>query len=207
MEKKFLKLGTLALLVSSAVFFSACSTSTQSEEGEEESTEMSEEEAEGEEAEEVEAPASPRMETMDEMGTTSVTLNWGSPGVKDRAIWGELVPWGEVWRAGANETSKVTFGSDVVIGETTVEAGTYGLLIIPQEEGDWTVIVTTQYDRDEHGIWGSMGYDETTDVVRVDVTPTWADESEERLKWGSEEGAITFAWEKARLSIPFSPAE
>ena len=205
MTKSIMKFGTLAIAACFLVF-SACTQPAQTEESEAAEVEQEAEEAEAEEPEK-EAPASPRAKIESASDNVTVTIDWGSPAVKGRKIWGGLEPYGEVWRAGANETTNITFSADVTIGDTNVSAGTYGMFIIPMEEGDWTVILNTSYDREEHGIWGSMGYSDENDVVRVNVTPTWVDEVEERLKYDATDDAIEFAWEKVRLSVPYSVSE
>lgn len=193
-------------MIAGAVAFTACSTASQSEESSEEEV-ASETTEETEETEEEEPPASPRMEVESEMNGTTVKVDWGSPGVKERVIWGDLVPYGEVWRAGANETTNIEFSSDVTLGGTAIPAGKYGLLIIPQEEGDWTVIINKNWSREEHGVWGSNGYDEEKDVARITVAPTWSEESSERLKYDITEEGVEFAWEKARLTVSLAISE
>ena len=200
MIRKVLNFVNLSVFFSALVVVSACTQGGQSEESADEAT--------AENTEETAAPvASPRADAQGEVAGVSVSVDWGSPAVKGRTVWGDLVPYGEVWRAGANETTNVEFGADVVIGGTTVKAGKYGLFIIAAEQGDWTVVLNTAWDREEHGIWGSNGYDQANDVARVQVTPEWSEDVAERLEYNVTEGAITFAWEKARLSIPVSPVK
>ena len=74
---------------------------------------------------------SPGSSVMQTVGLTDVTIQYSSPGVKGRKIWGALVPYGDVWRAGANEATRITFSKDVMVGTTNVPAGTYSLHMIP----------------------------------------------------------------------------
>lgn len=198
MIKKIFQFGMIA---ASAAMFVACSQPAQNET--EETTEV---EASEESTEKPEAPASPRVDVSGELNGVTVSINYGSPSVKGREVWGGLEEYGKVWRAGANETTAIEFSSDVVLGGQPVAAGKYGLFIIPNETGDWVVILNTQWSREDHGIWGAMGYSEENDVARVNVAPTWSEEVTERLEYTIADGNINFAWEKARLSIPVEAA-
>jgi hypothetical protein len=143
--------------------------------------------------------ASPRKEAKGTLNKVSVTIDYGSPSVKGRAVWESLVPSGEVWRAGANENTTVTFDNDVTIGGGNLKAGKYGLFIIPNKDSDWVVIFNSKNDS-----WGSNGYSKELDVIRVKISPTFVDDNQEGLMYAVGKGSIDFAWEKARLSIPVS---
>lgn len=84
-------------------------------------------------------PASPSQKIEQKVGFTEVTVEYSRPGVKGRTIFGDLVPFGKVWRTGANENTKVTFSKDVTIGGKSLKAGTYALYTIPNKES-WDVI-------------------------------------------------------------------
>ncbi|MFK8045644.1 MAG: DUF2911 domain-containing protein [Crocinitomicaceae bacterium] len=146
-------------------------------------------------------PKSPRMQSTSQVNGSDVTIDYGSPFVKGRTIWGELVPFNKVWRAGANETTKLVLSDDMKIAGKEVKAGTYGLLIEPKTEGSWTVILNTAWDYDKHGIWGSNGYKEENDVVRLEIAPTFVDELQESLTFSLDEGNLSFAWEYARFEL------
>ncbi|MDA7804395.1 DUF2911 domain-containing protein, partial [Crocinitomix sp.] len=96
-----------------------------------------------EEVEEVvEAPKSPRMSASGTVNGVQVDIDYGSPSVRERMIWGELVPFDKIWRAGANDATAITFGQDVSIDGKKVAAGTYALFIIPQASpANWTVVL------------------------------------------------------------------
>lgn len=146
-------------------------------------------------------PKSPRMQSANQVDGAEVMIDYGSPFVKGRTIWGELVPFNKVWRAGANETTKLVLADKMKINGNEVAAGTYGLLIVPKTEGDWTVILNKAWDYDQHGIWGSNGYDQEGDVLRIETTPTFVDELEESLTFTVESDKIKFAWEYARFEL------
>src|SRR5262249_37318094 len=119
--------------------------------------------------------------------------------VNNRKVWGELVPYKEVWRAGANENTTISFSSDVAVGGQKLAAGTYGLHMIPTE-ADWTVIFSQQ-----NGAWGSFSYDQKDDAAGVACASAGAP-FQERLGYAFEaptETSVTVAmrWEKIR--VPF----
>jgi hypothetical protein len=97
------------------------------------------------------------------IGYTKVVIHYGSPGVKGRTIWGELVPYGEVWRTGANEATTIEFDKDVYIEGKLVPEGKYSLFTIPGEE-EWTVILNEVYDQ-----WGAYKYDKEKDILRFTI--------------------------------------
>ena len=99
------------------------------------------------------------------IGLTDISVVYSSPSVKGRVIWGDLVPFGEVWRAGANENTIISFSTPVTIEGKKLSAGTYGLHMIPGKNS-WTIIFSTN-----HNSWGSFFYNQKEDALRVDVTP------------------------------------
>jgi hypothetical protein len=146
---------------------------------------------------------SPGAKITQTVGLTDISVEYSSPGVKGRVIWGKgkVVPYGEVWRAGANATTKVTFSKPVTIGTTSVPAGSYAYFVIPNEQGPWTVILNTDYAQG-----GAFAYTKDKDVVRVDVTPE-AIPSRERLvyvvsNFTNDTASLDLEWEKVRLSLP-----
>lgn len=108
---------------------------------------------------------SPAQTVTQEFGLSSIELSYSRPAVKGRTIWGDLVPYGKVWRTGANSATTITFGDDVTFGGQKVPAGKYGLLTIP-EAYQWTVIITKQLD-----VSSPSAYKQDQDVVRVKVNP------------------------------------
>ncbi|MEX1002540.1 MAG: DUF2911 domain-containing protein [Crocinitomicaceae bacterium] len=152
---------------------------------------------------------SPRIQKSVQKNGMDISFDYGSPRVKNRTIWGDLVPYDQVWRAGADEVSTVTFGNDVLVGGTLVEAGTYGMFIIPKEKEDWVFILNREWSHEEHGVWGAFDYKEEQDVVRIEVEALSRDKNEEGLNYGydTDKGVLLFWWEKIILEIPVSPAE
>ena len=99
------------------------------------------------------------------LGLTDITINYHRPLVNGRVIWGKLVPYGEVWRAGANENTTIAFTDPVSIDGKPLPAGTYGLHMIPGEH-EWTVIFSKQ-----NAAWGSFTYKQDEDALRITVKP------------------------------------
>lgn len=109
--------------------------------------------------------ASPTQTVKQNFGLSAIDLSYSRPGMKGRKIFGDLVPYGKVWRTGANSATTLTFGDEVTIGGTKVPAGKYGLLTIPGEK-EWTIIITKQTD-----VTSPDAYKQDQDVVRVTVSP------------------------------------
>ena len=107
--------------------------------------------------------ASPRQKVEQQFSMSKITVDYGRPGVKGRKIFGDLVPFGKVWRAGANSSTKITFEQSVNFGGKTVSAGTYGLFVIPTEK-EWKVILNKDSQQ-----WGAYTFDEKLNVVDVTV--------------------------------------
>ena len=160
------------------------------------------EETTEEQKEEAPQIASPRKQAQGQAGGASILVDYGSPAVKGREIWGGLEAYGKVWRAGANETTSIEFGGDVMIGDTKLAAGKYGFYLIPNENNNWIAIINTDWSREEHGAWGAYNYNESNDIVRVNVSPGWVDDVQERLEYSVDDVGITLAWEKVRITIP-----
>src|ERR1700738_1758756 len=133
------------------------------------------------------------------IGLTDITVNYCRPLVGGREIWGKAVPYGLVWRSGANENTTISFTDDVSVEGHALPAGTYGLHTIPTAD-QWTIIFSKNSTS-----WGSFSYDEKEDALRVTVKPHPA-ELEEALAYTFEElkpdsTAATLRWEK--LAVPF----
>lgn len=124
-----------------------------------------------------------------------VVLEYGRPNVREREIWGGLVPYGEVWRTGANEATTISFSDDVTVEGEPLAAGTYALFTIPGEE-EWTVIFNDVAEQ-----WGAYDYDAGQDALRVTVQPE-AHDHVETMDFVIEDGEVVLRWEK--LAVPFS---
>jgi hypothetical protein len=143
---------------------------------------------------------SPNATVSQTVGVTEITIKYSRPGVKDRQIWGKLVPYGEVWRTGANENTTIKFSTPVKIDGHELAAGIYGLQTIPNAD-DWTVIFSK--DADE---WGAFSYKQEDDALRIQAKPQPA-ELRERMAFDFDDVTDTTAkvvlhWEKLR--VPFT---
>jgi hypothetical protein len=142
---------------------------------------------------------SQRATVIQRVGITDITINYHRPLVKGRQIWGKVVPYGEVWRAGANENTTITFTDDVLIESQPLVKGVYGLHMLPGEN-EWTVIFSKV-----HTDWGSFTYDAAHDALRVKVKPQAA-ELREALSYDldvvtQDSTVATLRWEKLAISF------
>jgi len=133
------------------------------------------------------------------IGITDITINYHRPLVAGRKVWGGLVPYGEVWRAGANENTTITFTDPVTIEGKALDRGTYGLHMIPGAD-NWVLIFSKNATS-----WGSFTYDKAEDALRVDVKPRAAD-MHEALTYDFDEvkpdsTVVVMEWEK--VAVPF----
>jgi len=145
--------------------------------------------------------ASPAATVAQTVGLTEITVVYHRPAVGGREVWGKLVPYGEPWRAGANENTTITLSSDVKVGGKPLAAGTYGLHMIPTAK-DWTIAFSKM-----SAAWGSFTYDQKEDALRVTVTPRSNAASEERLSYRFDDptetrATLVLTWEK--LSVPIA---
>jgi len=142
---------------------------------------------------------SQRAEISQRIGITDITIDYHRPLAKDRKIWGELVPYGAVWRAGANENTTITFSDPVLIEGKPLDKGTYGLHMIPNAD-EWTVIFSKNATS-----WGSFTYNQSEDALRVTVKPTAAD-MHNALTYDFDQlqpdsAVVELEWEK--IAVPF----
>src|SRR3954466_4531834 len=140
-------------------------------------------------------------EAKQRIGLTDITIKYHRPLVNGRKIWGGLVPYGQVWRAGANENTTIEFSDPVSVEGQPLAKGTYGLHMIPNADS-WTVI----FSKTNTG-WGSYSYDQKEDALRVNVKPRPLAEQKEALEFEFEDlkpdsTAVTLKWEK--LGVPFN---
>jgi hypothetical protein len=142
---------------------------------------------------------SPNASVAQTIGVTEVTISYGRPGVKGRTIWGELVPYGEVWRTGANEATTISFSKDVTIEGERLPAGTYALFTIPKEN-EWIVVFNKNAQQ-----WGAFDYNASQDALRVKVKPQAAD-PQEWMSFSFEDlnpnaATVALRWEKLAVSF------
>lgn len=141
-------------------------------------------------------------QTTHEPSNTYIKIVYGQPYKDGRQIFGELVPYNEVWRTGANEATELTTTKEISLAGKTVPAGTYALFSIPKEDGNWTVILNSKL-----GQWGAFDYDSAHDVFRIEIPA----ESKEKI---TEAFAIRFSdiqkdstniiieWDQTEVKVP-----
>ena len=143
---------------------------------------------------------SPLCSVTHRLGITDIKITYSSPQVRDRKIWGGLVPYNEVWRAGADNNTIFETAHDVAINDQLLPAGKYGLHIIPEKE-EWIIIFSKNYTS-----WGSFTYDETEDFMRIKVKPIEASFQEYlSFEFGDRSNNqvdVALIWEK--IKIPFT---
>jgi hypothetical protein len=145
---------------------------------------------------------SPLAKTTQTVGITDMTVTYSRPGVKGRVIWGELVPYDEVWRTGANEATTFEVSTEVTVAAVKIPAGKYSLFTIPSRE-EWTVVINKNPNT-----WGANNYKAEEDVVRFKVKPEPAEHQEwmiftfDNLTKSSID--LVLRWEKVRISIPIA---
>ena len=169
---------------------------------------------------------SQKASVMQTIGVTDVTITYSRPGVKGRKIWGDplpeqakttgeatldnqnerpkdavIVPWGHVWRTGANEATTFVVTDDVLINGQKLAAGSYSLHTVPTKD-EWTIVFNGTANQ-----WGSFNYDAAKDTLRVKAKPQWLNDSQEWLQYSfdpvTENSAqVNIRWEK--ISVPFT---
>ena len=142
---------------------------------------------------------SQRAEISQKIGITNITINYHRPLVKNRKIWDGLVPYGKVWRAGANENTTISFSDPVMIEGKPLDKGTYGLHMIPNA-AEWTIIFSKNSTS-----WGSFTYDQAEDALRVTVKPRTTD-MHDALTYDFDQlqpdsAVVELEWEK--VAVPF----
>jgi len=142
-----------------------------------------------------------KAKAMGTIGNTGVAINYYSPAVRGRVIWGGLVPFDNVWVTGAHRATTIEFDQEVEIGGTVVAPGKYGLFTIPGKEG-WTIIINKNWDQHL-----ADNYDKKDDIVRVVVKPETETANQERLRYVIESddnttGEIVVYWERLEVSLP-----
>ncbi len=131
-----------------------------------------------------------------------IKIIYSRPAKNGREIFGTLEQYGKVWRTGANEATEITFRKDAKVAGKSIKAGTYVLHTIPNEK-EWTIIFNSVLD-----VWGAYSYDQTKDVLRVNVPSATSDKSIENFSMNfkpADKGTIlVLGWDKTRVSIPIS---
>lgn len=135
-------------------------------------------------------------------GISTIELNYSRPGMKGRKIFGSLVPWGQVWRTGANSATRIKFSDDVTIGGQALKAGEYAIYTVPNEK-EWEIIINKGSAN-----WGT-DYKQDDDILRVKATPVKLDQSVETFTMQfanvkSNSTDLQLMWDKTLVSVPIS---
>ncbi|WP_316769642.1 DUF2911 domain-containing protein [Pedobacter frigiditerrae] len=146
-------------------------------------------------AQEKKAPASPAATATGKIGDATITINYSSPAVKGRTIWGGLEKYDVVWRAGANDATTFETDKDIKVEGKTLPAGKYSFFLIPKESGTWTAIFNKEPKQ-----WGAYKYEAAKDQLRVDVKVKALKETQERLVYKIEKKGFALEWDK--VSVP-----
>jgi len=142
---------------------------------------------------------SPKAQVTQTIGLTEIVVDYSSPGAKGRTIWGDLVPYDKLWRAGANSATKVTFNKDVTIDGKAVAKGSYSLFIIPSKSDDWTIVLNS------NATASTDEYAQDKDVVRVKSKPVAIAPRERMafqiLDFTDQNAWVAMEWEKVRVGF------
>ncbi|HOZ86394.1 MAG TPA: DUF2911 domain-containing protein [Bacteroidia bacterium] len=139
---------------------------------------------------------SPRDSVSGKIGKANIAINYGSPSVRGRKIWGELVPYGKVWRAGANEATTFSTDQAITVEGKKLAPGRYSFFVIPGEK-EWTVIFNKTANQ-----WGAYEYKASDDALRVSVKTKKSAAMHERLNYKINKNNISLLWEN--LEVPIS---
>lgn len=153
--------------------------------------------------------SSPQASVSQNVGMTNISINYSSPGVKGRQIFGNLVPYNQLWRAGANSPTMIKFSTSVIVGEKTLRAGEYAIAVTPKEEGKWTIDLNSAgkypFAYMSDGKLDRQAYNKDL-AVSVDVDPEYwdNDNSVERLKYiinanDNKKAIVTLLWDNVLI--------
>lgn len=195
---KLLKTLKVSLVYGFCLLVIASCSSPGSGEGKDSGTPM---ESETEPKEDKSQRPSPPASTTANVSGVNVTIDYSSPAVKGRKIWGDLVPYGKVDRTGANEATVFSVDKDVLINDQPLPAGQYSLFTIPTES-EWTVIFNKVAEQ-----WGAYDYDPAEDALRITVSPEKSETFNERLEFKvNDTGTVKYHWENLTFSFEVRPA-
>jgi predicted RNA-binding protein (virulence factor B family) len=140
-------------------------------------------------------PASPAASVTGKINGATITINYSSPSVKERVIWGELVPFNKIWRAGANAATTIEIDKDIVVEGQKLPAGKYSFFVIPNEKE--CVIIFNKVAK----LSGTNNYNEKEDQLRVTVKQNLANSSTESLVYTINQNSIVLSWDKWNIPI------
>ena len=143
---------------------------------------------------------SPTVTVKQNVGLTDIDLVYSRPGVKGREIFGKMIPFGSVWRTGANASTKISFSTPVKLNGSEIPAGAYALYTIPGER-EWTIIVYK-----DTSLWGAFGYDQKNDLVRIPATAVKLADSVETFTIDindirTESATLNLIWDKTKVPV------
>lgn len=146
---------------------------------------------------------SPAMESDLKLNAAEISVKYSSPQKRGREIWGDLVPYGEIWRTGADEATVLETSKTLYIGNDSLPAGKYSLFTIPHKD-EWTFIVNKEWEQ-----WGAFNYDESKDVLRFTAAPHELESSTEGmsislLEESDTTGELKLVWGKLQVAVGFS---
>lgn len=146
-------------------------------------------------AQEAKKPASPPATATGKIKDATINIAYNSPSVKDRKIWGDLVPFDKVWRAGANDATTFETDKDITVQGKKLTKGKYSFFLIPKEAGTWTAVFNKEPKQ-----WGAYKYEEAKDALRVDVKTKPLQAKQEALVYKVNKNGFTMDWDK--ISVP-----
>lgn len=146
-------------------------------------------------AQEAKKPASPPATATGKIKDATITIEYNSPSVKGRTIWGDLVAYDKVWRAGANDATTFETDKDITVQGKKLPAGKYSFFLIPKKSGTWTVVFNKEPKQ-----WGAYKYEESKDALRVDVKTKALPATQEALVYKVNKNGFTMDWDK--ISVP-----
>ncbi|MDG4654364.1 DUF2911 domain-containing protein [Chryseobacterium arthrosphaerae] len=146
-------------------------------------------------AQDTKKPASPPATATGKIKDATITINYSSPSVKGRTIWGGLEAYNKVWRAGANEATTFETDKNITVQGKPLPAGKYSFFLIPKESGTWTAIFNKEPKQ-----WGAYKYEESKDALRVDVKTKALPATQENLVYKINSNGFTMDWDK--ISVP-----
>ncbi len=150
--------------------------------------------------------ASPKQMIEQQFSLSKITVEYGRPSVKGRKIFGELVPYNKVWRAGANAATKITFGQNVNFGGKMINAGSYSLFIVPTEK-EWKIILNSVANQ-----WGAYEYNEKMNVAEVSVPVQKSSEKQESFEISLQPvddhtTNLSIKWDMSQAMVPIKEAK
>ena len=141
------------------------------------------------------AKVSPRENVTGKINTATISIDYGSPSVRGRKIWGALVPFDKIWRAGANEATTFETDKDLILEGEKLPAGKYSLFIIPNEK-ECIVIFNKKSDQ-----WGAYNYSKDLDQLRVKVSPKKETKSAEKLLFIVKDNEVALLWDNWMIAL------